>query len=249
MPDDIPEPETDQPPTSQVIEMRRKSLADSEIIQKLQDQGYSYQQISEAINQAEIQEGVGGGIPNYTSQVEKSPLEYPDLQLDMPSPASQRTQTSQRGMRASSLPSEFESTSQTQEATQEEEPQIELPQKEIEIPRATYSRGPEEQIQEIAESIINEKWQSLLEDVGDLSAWKERISTDLSSIKQEILRVEHRFETLQKAVLGKVSEYDKGISSVSIELKALEKVFQRIVGPLTTNIKDLERITKELKRK
>ena len=238
-----------QPPTDQVVKFRQQALADSEIIQKLQDQGYSYQQISEAINQAEIQEGVGGGIPNYSSQVEKSPLEYPDLPLDIPAPASQRAQTSQRGMRASSLPSEYSSGPAMSETSQEEEPQIELPQKEIEIPRATYSRGPEEQIEEIAESIINEKWQALLEDVGDLSAWKERITTDLSSVKQEILRVEHRFENLQKAVLGKVSEYDKGISSVSIELKALEKVFQRIISPLTSNIKELERITKELKKK
>jgi len=32
-------------------------------------------------------------------------------------------------------------------------------------------------------------------------------------------------------------------------MKALEKVFQQILEPLVSNIKELDRITKELKRK
>ena len=68
------------------------------------------------------------------------------------------------------------------------------------------------------------------------------------SIKQELLRVEERFEQLQTAVLGRVKDYDEGIRGVHTEMKALEKVFEKILEPLTSNIKDLEKITEALKK-
>ncbi|HLC62695.1 MAG TPA: hypothetical protein VJJ21_00075 [Candidatus Nanoarchaeia archaeon] len=78
--------------------------------------------------------------------------------------------------------------------------------------------------------------------------WKERTSRDVISIKQELIRTQDRFNQLQKAVLGKVSEYNDNISSVNSEMKALEKVFEKIVEPLTTNIKELQKITDRLKK-
>ena len=107
--------------------------------------------------------------------------------------------------------------------------------------RASY-----DMIEEIAESIVGEKWEELVRGVGDLKLWKEKIDTDLAGVKQEIVRVQNRFENLQKAVLGKVSEYGEGIQDLGAEIKALEKVLGNIISPLTKNIKDLERVTKKL---
>ncbi len=103
-------------------------------------------------------------------------------------------------------------------------------------------------IEEIAESIISEKWEDLVKNVGDLKLWKERIDTDVSGIKQEIIRTQTRIENLQNAVMGKVSEYGEGINDVSSELRALEKVMEKIINPLTKSVKDLERITTKLNK-
>ena len=95
---------------------------------------------------------------------------------------------------------------------------------------------------------MNEKWQSLIENFGDIGLWKDRVRIEVSSIKQEILRLENRFENLQKAILGKIKSYDENIVEVGSDIKALEKVFAKILDPLTTNIKELDRITKQLKK-
>ena len=115
--------------------------------------------------------------------------------------------------------------------------------------QAVSGREEIERIEELAESIIREKWDDLLRDMGDVSLWKEGIKTEISSIKQELVRTQERFENLQKAILGKVKDYDKNTRDLGSEMKALQKVFEKILSPLSSNIKELSKITKELKSK
>lgn len=105
-----------------------------------------------------------------------------------------------------------------------------------------------EKIHEIAESIVDEKWEEFMGRVGNLAAWQERVNMNISALKQELIRTQERFENLQRAVLGKVGEYDKGIIEIHTEMKALEKVFERILDPLVANVKELGRITEKLKK-
>src|SRR3989338_1368690 len=102
-----------------------------------------------------------------------------------------------------------------------------------------------DRIEEIAESIVNKKWSELTREFGDLNTWKDKVTTEILSIKQEIVRTQERFDNLQKAMFGKVNEYNESVISVSTEMKALEKVLERIINPLTTNIKELNKITEE----
>lgn len=104
-------------------------------------------------------------------------------------------------------------------------------------------------IQQIAEEVVEEKWDDLMSKVGDIRLWKDKIDNDITSIKQEIVRTQNHFENLQKAVLGKVGEYNENILNINTEMKALEKVFEKIIQPLTENIKELNRITNKLKTK
>ena len=127
------------------------------------------------------------------------------------------------------------------------EEQISIPAKRVNLEQPAIDIT--ERIHEIAESIVNEKWEEFMGRVGDLTAWQERVNMNISAIKQEIVRIQDRYENLQKAVLGRVGEYDKGIVEIHTEMKALEKVFERIIDPLVTNVKELERITTKLKGK
>ena len=99
------------------------------------------------------------------------------------------------------------------------------------------------------EAIVNEKWEEFLTRIGDINLWKETMNNELIAIKQEIIRTQDHFKNLQGSVLGKVGEYNQNISNINTEMKALEKVFQKILEPLTTNIKELSRITEKLKSK
>ena len=116
----------------------------------------------------------------------------------------------------------------------------------------TPSRIPErqsiEQIEEIAESIISEKIDELSVNINDLSLWREKTSTEIEAIKQEILRIRNHSENLQTSMLGKVEDYRRSITDVNIEVKTLSKVLEKILQPLTENVKELSRITERLKR-
>jgi len=97
--------------------------------------------------------------------------------------------------------------------------------------------------------IFNLFWQEFSKIKQGKGVFKDKVKTELISIKQELLRTQERFENLQKAVIGKVAEYNKGLSTVSTDITALEKVFEKILVPLTTNIRELKKVTTELKGK
>ena len=121
------------------------------------------------------------------------------------------------------------------------------------INQAKLGNPPQEanldEVEALIESIIEEKWKNSLQRFGNMDVWRERVKTDVTSVKQELIRLEHRFDNIEKAILGKISQYDKNIVNIGNEMKVLEQVFQKIITPLTTNIKELSRITKEMKEK
>lgn len=106
-----------------------------------------------------------------------------------------------------------------------------------------------ETIQELTESVVNEKWEDLMGSLGNITLWKEKMQTDVRAVKQEIIRMEERLNNLQTAVVGKVGEFDRHMVDVSSEIKALEKVMEKIIEPLSENIKELNRVTEKLKER
>lgn len=179
---------------------------------------------------AEIKAGVSGGVD--TNELPEAPDAPPSNEVITEPPA----------------------TYIQQEAPETEPMQ---PQSESLPPEQYYGGGsaaPQatidvDKIHEIAEAIVNERWEEFLGRTGDLAVWKERTETNILSIKQEIVRINQRFDNLQNAVLGRIKDYDQDMKDVHTEMKALEKVFERILEPLVSNIKELGRITQELKRK
>lgn len=104
-------------------------------------------------------------------------------------------------------------------------------------------------VQSVVEEIIEDKWKDLVTSIGDVTVWKSQISDDLEATKQELLRLGSRFDAVQAALVGKVGDYESSMRSLSSEMKALEKVFEKIIEPLTSNIKELNRITEDLREK
>jgi hypothetical protein len=101
---------------------------------------------------------------------------------------------------------------------------------------------------EIIEAVISEKWEEAMGQVGNIAVWKEKVSNDVISLKQELIRTQERFDNLQNAILGRIKDYDSGIKDVHTEMKALERVFEKILEPLTSNIKELNTLTQDLKK-
>ncbi len=106
-----------------------------------------------------------------------------------------------------------------------------------------------ERIEEVAEAIIDEKWNELVKEMNKVIEWKEHTDTEINKMGQEIENLKERFESLHKGVLGKISEYDQNLTNVGTEIKAMDKVFQNILPTFTENMNRLERISKKFDKK
>ena len=208
-----------KPPAEKVREMRKAELSDDDITKALKPD-FSNQEVDDAFNQAaQMQDD------NILDQLEQF------------EPAKQDKQENK-----------------TQEDLLEEAPSPDVSEESF----ASYNQHsyaqqmPEmssSQIQELVESVVEEKWEDLMSKVGDVNLWKESVNNDLEAVKQEILRTQERFNNLQNILIGKVQDYNKSVTELNAEMKALEQVMQKIIEPLTSNVKELSKITGELKKK
>ena len=105
----------------------------------------------------------------------------------------------------------------------------------------------EERIQEVAEAIIDEKWEELAKDIKKVIEWKERSEDRLAKLEQQIIDLRLGIDSLTKSVISKVSSYDQNIMDVGTEIKAMEKVFQKVLPNLTESVNKLDRMTKGYK--
>ena len=102
--------------------------------------------------------------------------------------------------------------------------------------------------EEMVEAIIDEKWNDLLGDINKIVAWKEATEAKITKMEQQMNDLKDSFDKLQQAVVGKVGEYDQHILDVGAEVKAMEKVFSKVLPVFTDNVAELARITDNMKR-
>src|SRR3989338_5620769 len=118
------------------------------------------------------------------------------------------------------------------------------PQQIIEQDQQPQPQIDKDKIEEIAEAIIDEKWKEFEEGLKVIIEWKEKTESKINRLEQEIADLTSALNTLNKSIIGKISEYDKNISSVGTEIKAMEKVFEKVLPSLTENVNKLERMSK-----
>ena len=101
----------------------------------------------------------------------------------------------------------------------------------------------------IVEQIIEEKWHELQKDTAKINEWKDMITSRMDKLEQGMTDIRTDLDGLHKAIVARVGEYDKTLMDVGTEIKAMEKVFQKVLPELTGNIQELSRITKNVKSK
>ena len=122
------------------------------------------------------------------------------------------------------------------------------PQQTIEQDQQPQPQIDKDKIEEIAEAIIDEKWKEFEDDLKVIIEWKEKTESKINRLEQEIADLTSALNSLNKSLMGKISEYDKNISNVGTEIKAMEKVFEKVLPSLTENVNKLERLSKSAKK-
>ena len=104
-----------------------------------------------------------------------------------------------------------------------------------------------EAFEEIAEHIVDEKWQEFTKEMAKMSEWKDSVNSRLDKLEQGVGDMKADLDNLHKAIVSKIGEYDKNLLDVGTEIKAMEKVFQKVLPTLTENVAELSRVTAKVK--
>ena len=208
-------------PVQHIVNMRNQGMSNNQIIQNLQRFGYTIDQINNALNQADIKTGIYPTQPSFAG------------------PASAMQGQGQ----SSSMSSSF---GQGQAAPRSSPPFAPSPGSAQEELSEELSEK-DERMHEIAESIIEEKWNELMDSVSRIIEWKDGVETRIAKAEQQLTDLRGSFDKLHEGVLGKLGDYDKGISTVTVEIKALERVFQKILPGFVENVHELSKITEKMK--
>ncbi len=114
-------------------------------------------------------------------------------------------------------------------------------------PQREQQPAKSEAFEEIAEHIVDEKWQEFVKEMTKMSEWKDQVNSRLDRLEQSMADVKADLDNLHRSILGKIGEYDKNLLDVGTEIKAMEKVFQKVLPTLTENVAELSRVTKIVK--
>lgn len=216
-------PSKDETPLSQVMSMRDQGMDNNRIIQTLQRDGYSSSQIFEAMNQADRPEV---NVP-------------PADAAENPNQSGEPEGPSQQEQASSSEEPNFQPNYSKTVFRQPQEMPANIPQ--------YQEKSPE--TEELIESIIEEKWKDIAKDINKVVEWKNRTEQKISLIEQEFSDLKTNFDKLHQAVLGKIGEYDKNILNVGAEVKAMEKVFSKVLPVFTEKVNDLSKVADAMKQK
>ena len=111
----------------------------------------------------------------------------------------------------------------------------------------SFSKG-EYSTEELIESIIDEKWNDLVKEVQKVVDWKTQVSDSIVSLQQQLNDMRREFDKLHSSVISRVEKYDQNISNVGAEVKAMEKVFTKVLPVFTENVSALGTLVKEFKQ-
>lgn len=110
-----------------------------------------------------------------------------------------------------------------------------------------YAMEQQASIEEYVETIIDEKWTELEKDIQKIIDWKNRSELRIQELNARVDDLRDRFEKVQGALLGKIGDYDKTMQDVGADLKAMERVFSKVLPQFTDNVKQLNDITEKMK--
>jgi len=207
-------------PINDIMQMRQQGLSNNQVIQNLQREGYSNTQIFDAMNQADTKMAVEGMQPVAMNQ-----------NISTNQPSAQQNQDLFTSPPQEPMP---------QNAQQQ-------PMQQNMNSGASSMVNDQIQMEELVEAIIEEKWEELLKDVSKIVDWKNKVESRVSEIEVKLDNLKENFSDLQRAIIGKVNDYDKHIIDVGSEIKAMEKVFSKVLPVFAENVNELSRISNKLK--
>lgn len=109
---------------------------------------------------------------------------------------------------------------------------------------APQQRSPDN-TEEMVEAIVDEKWRNFSKDITKFKNWQDASDSRVDKLEQGLKDIRADVESLHKAIVSKISDYDKSLMDVGTEIKAMEKVFSKVLPDLTESVSKLSSISKK----
>lgn len=184
-----------------IAQMKNQGMMDSEIAESLRQQGITPKNISDALNQSQIKSAVAG---EYAEPEDLSREEY------IPS---QQYQTQE-------VPENY--------SPQEQNYQEYYPQQGYENYGSAQPYSQTDSMMDVAEQVFEEKTKKIQKQLDDSEHFKNIALIQMQNISERLKRLESIFDQLQTAVIEKVGNYGKDISSLKKEVGMVEDSFTKL---------------------
>lgn len=237
----------------QVVELKNKGVSDSDIIQKLTDQGVAPADITDAMSRAQIKnavsnlddqgdstEGMEHSILGNEDEPDRLPTEgdISDADLTPPKPGIGY------GMSMRPIPEKI-----TKEIPGEE---LYQPQEAFYSPQQQYQQYPEMQqdqsqqgygyiqmaapdtdtMMEVAEQVFSEKNKPIQKRIDEMNEFKVLTQSKVDYISDRLKKIESVIDSLQASILDKVEGYGDGLESIKKEMGMMQDSFGKVVNNL-----------------
>lgn len=215
----------------QVIQLKNQGIADDQIINTLEQQKISPDEINTALSQAEIKSAVTAAPIEQTVQETYTPPQAP---ITQETPIEGQAQYAQ-------------APAQDQYATQQEglarqsigETQNYAPQEEY-YPQEGYEQGyaPQEggydsnTMIEIAEQVFSEKTKKIENQISELNEFKTINQTKVENIDTRLKKLESMIDKLQITILEKVGSYGNNLEGIKKEMSMMQDSFGKMINPI-----------------
>lgn len=256
-----------------VIEMQRNGMSDNEISQTLQSQGISPRDINDSINQAKIKNAINQESGSQTEIAQpletrefpspeknnETRIQRPELQMPQPSITEIGDSENTLGGELNQQINENNYPEQFQNQYVQQYPEMGYPEQ-SEDPYYQEGYGQDyyddyynqsqgylgtETITEIAEQVVDEKFNEYNKKTGDVVSFKTIIQEKVTNIEERLKRIENTIDKLQHAVIQKIGEFGETNSFIRKDLENLHNTTSKLMNPLIDNYRELEKLNQK----
>ncbi|MBS3073777.1 hypothetical protein J4465_03215 [Candidatus Pacearchaeota archaeon] len=103
----------------------------------------------------------------------------------------------------------------------------------------------ESDIDEMVEEIVNDKIREIETKIGNLDSFKQNIEKQIKTTDENMKKFEIKMKDLNEGILSKMQEINIERRAMNAEVIALENAFLKILSPLVSNMKDINKIANE----
>lgn len=225
--------ETAPPPVDEVRQLSQDGYSEEEITDILRDEGYSFGQINEALNQA-VRESVGGGQPQQPQQ--QSPArggEGPWRGSDITGggrggqPSAETMQGPPSGSGGGGGGRGQMTRTQNVDVS---------------------GTGLSEEVEEMIEIIVKEHFTEVEDEFANVYREIDELAAQIDAVMDEIKELSVREDEDEKEFIQKVDEIEEYIQQEQSQLGGMERAFEQVLPSLVENVRELSALVKEMKQ-